>query len=65
MSRQEYSSRKPGQPVCRCGKGYGSKYDGLCLYCRGKTAWQAQMDARGMWDEHEQKRVGKALEGFE
>ena len=37
-----YSARRPLQPVCKCGKGYGSTFDGLCTSCRGQTAWAAQ-----------------------
>lgn len=36
------SSRVPGQPICKCSKGWGSKFDGLCTSCRGCTAWEAQ-----------------------
>lgn len=40
--RQQYSSRNPEQPVCTCGRGHGSKFDGLCSICRkGKPAWSA------------------------
>ena len=42
---QPMSSKRPGQPVCRkCRKGYGSKLDGICEGCRGKTAWAAYLD---------------------
>lgn len=42
--RQQYSSRNPEQPVCTCGRGHGSKFDGLCSSCRkrqGKPALAA------------------------
>jgi NAD-dependent DNA ligase len=40
---QPYSSRVPGQPVCRqCKSAYGSKYDGICTKCRGMDAFTAQ-----------------------
>ena len=31
-------SSRTNEPICRCGKGYGSEYDGLCLSCRGSAA---------------------------
>lgn len=42
-SDQRYSSRNGLQPVCRkCGRGYGSKLDGICTTCHGgKTAWES------------------------
>lgn len=34
---------KPAPIVCKCGKGYGSTFDGLCTKCRGGlTAWEAK-----------------------
>jgi hypothetical protein len=30
-----------GKVVCQCGKRYGSEFDGLCVECRGTTAWEA------------------------
>lgn len=33
---------RSGHVICKCGKGYGSEYDGLCLYCRGVTAYDAK-----------------------
>lgn len=34
-----------GKVICRCGKGYGSEYDGLCLSCRGSA------DDKIKWDK--------------
>ena len=30
-------------PCMKCGKGYGSDYDGLCTDCRGRTAWEQRV----------------------
>ena len=50
-SHWRFSRRDPGQPVCICGKGYGSKFDGLCIFCRGMTGYEAwnppKVDTRG------------------
>ncbi len=40
MVHWRFSSKYPDRPVCKCGRGYGSKYDGLCILCRGCTAWE-------------------------
>jgi hypothetical protein len=32
---------RTGKVVCKCGRRYGSEFDGLCSDCRGMTAWQA------------------------
>ena len=43
---QPFSRRDPTQPVCRdCGRGYGSKFDGLCTRCRGCDAPTARKRA--------------------
>lgn len=39
-------SARTGQPVCKCGRGYGSEYDGLCTPCRGITAYEAALKKR-------------------
>lgn len=37
------NQEKPAPIVCKCGKGYGSDFDGLCIKCRGGvTAWEAK-----------------------
>lgn len=36
-------SLRTGRIICRCGRGYGSEYDGQCTRCRGGiSAWEAQ-----------------------
>jgi len=40
-----HSARWPGHVVCKCGKGYGSLYDGLCFRCRGCTVEAAKLKA--------------------
>ena len=45
--RKPSTSRRTGRLVCGCGKGYASNYDGLCIFCRGITAWaQKQKDEK-------------------
>ncbi len=39
---RRYSTKHPDQPVCNCGKGYGSLFDGLCMFCREQTAHDAR-----------------------
>lgn len=39
--RQYRRSSRTGKPICQCGKGYGSEYDGVCFNCRGMTAYEA------------------------
>lgn len=39
----DYSFTRIGQPICHCRKGYGSKFDGLCIYCRGYTAYEIKI----------------------
>ena len=39
-------SARTGSYICRCGKGYGSEYDGLCFYCRGMTGFEARQAAQ-------------------
>lgn len=38
-------SEKTKRVVCyKCRKGYGSEYDGICIFCRhGKTAFEAKL----------------------
>lgn len=36
---------RTGKLVCRCGKGYGSEFDGMCFNCRGINGWEA----KGEW----------------
>jgi hypothetical protein len=39
--------------VCKCGKGAGSRFDGLCTKCRGGvTAWEAQQAQQGVTCKH-------------
>jgi hypothetical protein len=46
MKQQRSQKRgRTGKLVCRCGKGYASEFDGLCLNCRGMTAWEARQKA--------------------
>lgn len=33
---------------CKCGKGYASKYDQLCKFCREKTVSRAQAKHAGV-----------------
>jgi hypothetical protein len=39
--QQDERSYRTGQPICECGKGYGSELDGLCTRCRGVSAHEA------------------------
>ena len=34
---------RAGRVICKCGKGHGSEYDGLCSQCRGMTAYDAKL----------------------
>ena len=40
-----YWSARDKRVVCVCGKGYGSPYDGLCVFCREKLLSRAQCRA--------------------
>lgn len=41
-------SWRTGAVVCKCGRGYGSEFDGKCTRCRGGvTAWEAQQKLKG------------------
>jgi len=46
MNFSQQRSPRSGRIVCKCGKGYGSEYDGKCTRCRkGVTAWEAKQKA--------------------
>lgn len=50
-------SERTGQIICICGRGYGSDFDGLCIFCRGGiTAWQARRKKLSM-EVNEQFRI--------
>lgn len=55
-------SDRTGRVVCcKCRRGYGSEFDGICTACRGMTSWEAAKKAERK-AEHE-RRIAAQLSG--
>ena len=52
------------KPCRKCGKGYGSDYDGLCTTCRGCTAWEQRVKNGELVKVPDNHAVTKIWKGY-